>query len=66
MPLGRQAAHKSVLGVPGMWEMSRTTFRDLNTQFVVVVSVGPALSPAKVAFDALMVTDGPCCLSGRC
>ncbi|XP_063843649.1 uncharacterized protein LOC135090578 isoform X2 [Scylla paramamosain] len=66
MPLGRQATHKAVLGVPGRWEMSRSTFRDLNSPFVVVVSVGPAASPAKFALDALMVTDGPCCLSGRC
>lgn len=66
MPLGQKASNQSVLGVPGLWEMSRSTFRNLVRPFVVMVRAGPATLPARVALDALMVTDGPCCLSGRC
>ncbi|KAK4291427.1 hypothetical protein Pmani_035743 [Petrolisthes manimaculis] len=66
MPLGSDVTRRAVLGAPGMWEMSRVTFRDLTTSFLVAVTVGPTSHPAAVALDAIMVTDGQCCRSGGC
>lgn len=66
MPLGEEARQKGVLGAPGMWEMSRLTFTNVKKPFLLMVTVGPATTPARVAIDAIMVTDGVCCLSGRC
>ncbi|XP_042240583.1 uncharacterized protein LOC121878419 [Homarus americanus] len=66
MPLGGEVNRMPVLGAPGVWEMSRVTLRNVKTPFLLVMTVGPATEPATVALDAFMVTDGVCCLSGKC
>lgn len=66
MPLGETMTRRPVLGAPGMWEMSRVTLQDIHTSFMLTITVGPTTAPATVDLDALMVTDGVCCLSGEC
>nr|XP_053629285.1 uncharacterized protein LOC128686406 isoform X1 [Cherax quadricarinatus] len=66
MPLGGEVRQKTVLGTPGLWQVSRVTMSNLKTSFLLVITVGPASHPATVALDAVVVTDGMCCSSSQC
>jgi len=68
MPIGHgeKAIRQSVGGAPGMWEMSRKTFKSIKKPFLLMVSMGPTDIPSSVALDALQVTDGSCCMDGTC
>lgn len=66
MPLGGEVRQKTVLGTPGLWQVSRVTMSSLKTSFLLVITVGPASHPATVALDAVVVTDGMCCSSSQC
>ncbi|KAK7080639.1 Peptidase inhibitor 15, partial [Halocaridina rubra] len=66
MPLGGEVVRENVGGAPGLWEVSRISFNNIKTPFLVVMTIAPASSAATVAVDALEITDGLCCLSGIC
>ncbi|XP_068218381.1 uncharacterized protein [Palaemon carinicauda] len=66
MPIGGEVIRESLGGAPGMWEMSRVSFSNIKTSFLVLVTVAPASDRASVAVDALQITDGLCCMSGVC
>ncbi|XP_064087636.1 uncharacterized protein LOC135202265 [Macrobrachium nipponense] len=66
MPIGGEVIRESLGGAPGMWEMSRVSFSNVKTSFLVVMTVAPASDRATVAVDALQITDGLCCMSGVC
>jgi len=68
MPIGHgeKAIRQSVKGAPGMWEMSRKTFKSIKKPFLLMVSMGSTNVPSSVALDALQVTDGSCCMDGTC
>jgi len=68
MPIGHgeKPLRQSVGGAPGMWEMSRKTFKSIKKPFLLMVTIGPSEILSSVALDALQVTDGPCCMNGTC
>jgi len=68
MPIGHgeKAIRQSIGGAPGMWEMSRKTFKSIKKPFLLMVTMGPTDVPSSVALDALQVTDGSCCMDGTC
>ncbi|XP_069194377.1 uncharacterized protein [Procambarus clarkii] len=66
MTAGGEMTRRTIPGAPGIWEMSRVTLSNVKSPFLVVMTLGPATEGATVALDAMMVTDGGCCLSGEC
>ena len=66
MSTGGLVIRKSMGGAHGLWEMGTVTIKNLNTPFLVVMTMGPATKNVRMAIDALQITDGQCCLSGIC
>ncbi|XP_064087635.1 uncharacterized protein LOC135202264 [Macrobrachium nipponense] len=66
LPTGGQVISKTLGGTAGLWEMGVVTINNLKVSSLVIVNVGPVSNLATVAIDAILVTDGRCCISGLC
>jgi len=68
MPIGHgeKAISRSVSGAPGMWEMTRMTFKSIKKPFKLIATMGATDVPSSVALDALQVIDGSCCTDDTC